>query len=374
MSDPPKSIPTINPDDHGAKVILCGALLISPVIMMSAIGIYNRIRAKTLLQVDSVLSLLGTILALVTYATFVHAKNLGFGRHTSVFDDSQLDAIRNTILSAIIMFFISQAFTTSAYNVMTKKTARSQRFIRNIEAFSGVIAVWALANAIVIAVSLAQEASPPVRMRPSLQFRSRSARLTESKYVFFIVSAVASMCITAVQLAAFMWIVWNTSARMPVKIRWSLSLGLFVPALTASIIMRLIITPTNLFTGDWTFTLVPTTLLFLIELFLSVMNLLAPSLPIFFDQTSTGGLYFRPDDNPRTTPYSSSAQRSRTDGSKSATRTKNTADNFTKDEENLIELRKVKHRFSASVSGVPEQGRTSFDSDAILVRRSVEVS
>lgn len=61
MSEPPNFIPTINPDDHGAKVILCGALLLSPVIMMSAIGIYNRIRAKTLLQVDSVLSLLGTV-------------------------------------------------------------------------------------------------------------------------------------------------------------------------------------------------------------------------------------------------------------------------------------------------------------------------
>lgn len=139
--------------------------------------------------------------------------------------------------------------------------------------------------------------------------------------------------------------------------------------------MRLVVLPRDLFANDWTFTLIPTTLLFLIELFLSVMNLLAPSLPVFFDQTSTGGLYFRPDDNPRTATYSSSAQRSRTGVSKNNTRVKNTMDDDVRDDDRSVELTKMNNAFSASARREQQQsGRTSFDSDAILVRRSIEVS
>jgi hypothetical protein len=57
----PLLIPKINPDDHSAKVVLCGALLLPPVTMMAALGIYNRVRSKTLLQVDSLVTLIGTV-------------------------------------------------------------------------------------------------------------------------------------------------------------------------------------------------------------------------------------------------------------------------------------------------------------------------
>lgn len=45
---------------------------------------------------------------------------------------------------------------------MARKTARSQKFARIINAFSAGIAVWALANIAVIIVSLVNKASPPV--------------------------------------------------------------------------------------------------------------------------------------------------------------------------------------------------------------------
>ena len=57
----PTFTPKINPDDHSAKVVLCGALILSPVTMMAALGVYNRVRSKTLLQVDSLVTLLGTV-------------------------------------------------------------------------------------------------------------------------------------------------------------------------------------------------------------------------------------------------------------------------------------------------------------------------
>lgn len=144
--------------------------------------------------------------------------------------------------------------------------------------------------------------------------------------------------------------------------------------LTTTIILRLVTLPTNIFKNNWTFTLVPTTLLFLVEVFLSVMNLLAPSLPVFFDQTSTGGLYFRPDDHRRNTTYSSSAQRSRTAASKPSTRTRNTMINTAKDGDEAVESVHMVNGFSASIGKEREVRRARLDSDAILVRKSVEVS
>ena len=57
----PVIVPKINPDDHSVKVVLCGALMLPPVTMMAALGVYNRIRSKTLLQIDSLVTLLGTV-------------------------------------------------------------------------------------------------------------------------------------------------------------------------------------------------------------------------------------------------------------------------------------------------------------------------
>jgi hypothetical protein len=62
-------------------------------------------------------------------------------------------------------------------------------------------------------------------------------------------------------------------------------------ACLSTVLTRLLTLSTSLFTDsdDWTFDSTPTALIFIIEILLSVMNLLAPSLPVFFDQTSTGG-------------------------------------------------------------------------------------
>ena len=53
--------PKINPDDHSAKIVLCGALMLPPVTMMAALSFYNRVRSKTLFQIDSLITLLGTV-------------------------------------------------------------------------------------------------------------------------------------------------------------------------------------------------------------------------------------------------------------------------------------------------------------------------
>lgn len=142
-----------------------------------------------------------------------------------------------------------------------------------------------------------------------------------------------------------------------------------------AIVLRLIVTPKDFFAGDWTFTSVNTALLFIIEMFLSVMNLLAPNLPIFFDKTSTGGLHFRPGDT-RKTAYSSSAGLSHYEDSSrgrfgSRVEGKGDKGNTRGDH---IQLTEIGHNFSASIRGEQERRHSSFDSDAILVRRSVDVS
>ena len=134
------------------------------------------------------------------------------------------------------------------------------------------------------------------------------------------------------QLFFFLWIVWSTHALLAVKIRWYIYIGLFMPyvhtsallqmtsrkgkenALTktrraclAAVISRLLILPANLFADDWTFALINAALLIIAEVLFSVMKLLAPSLPVLFDQDSTGGLHFVPGNTSRTAQFSSSS-------------------------------------------------------------------
>ena len=66
----PNFIPKINPDDHSANVVLCGALILPPVTMMTILSIYNRVRSKTLVQVDSLVNLIGIVYYVI--ATFHH--------------------------------------------------------------------------------------------------------------------------------------------------------------------------------------------------------------------------------------------------------------------------------------------------------------
>jgi len=46
-----------------------------------------------------------------------------------------------------------------------------------------------------------------------------------------------TICIWMGQLLSFLWIVWSTSARLPVKIRWSISIGLFIPYVRSTSIL-----------------------------------------------------------------------------------------------------------------------------------------
>jgi hypothetical protein len=112
------------------------------------------------------------------------------------------------------------------------------------------------------------------------------------------------------------------------------------------------------------------------------MNLLAPSLPVFFDQTSTGGLHYVPGDKtPRATQFSSSGQSQTGVRTGQDRRSKAGIDRRIRQDSDLAELSKAGgggFTFSTSIrrqdkDEEEERGRTSFDSDAILVRRSVDV-
>ncbi|GAB7330360.1 hypothetical protein MBLNU13_g01988t2 [Cladosporium sp. NU13] len=307
----PNFTPKINPDDHSAKVVLCGALMLPPVTMMTILSIYNRVRSKTLLQVDSLVTLIGIILAIGTYPTFVHATNLGFGKHTTVLTDAQLESVKHqTILAAMLLFFMAQGFVMMGYNMLARKTARSQRFFRGIDALSGIITVWTLANIVMVAICLPARSSPPTRR-----------------------------------------------------------------ACLAVVISRLLILPANLFADDWTFTSINTALAFIAEVLFSVMNLLAPSLPVFFDQTSTGGLHFVPGNTPRTTQFSSSgpSQKLGSVDERQIARAQKEREGARKQGNSTMEFSNTNNLCSTSIRRDEDLGKTSFDSDTILVRRSVEI-
>ena len=139
-------------------------------------------------------------------------------------------------------------------------------------------------------------------------------------------------------------------------------------------VTRLAILPPDLFADDWTFTSINLILAFICEILFSVMNLLAPSLPVFFDQTSTGGLHYVPGDKtPRTTQFSSFGLSQTGVRTGQNTRVKSGIDSRVKEDFDLAEMSKAGGMFSTSIRRQEERGRTSFDSDAILVRRSVDI-
>jgi hypothetical protein len=141
------------------------------------------------------------------------------------------------------------------------------------------------------------------------------------------------------------------------------------------VISRLLILPTNLFADDWTFASINTALVFIAEVLFSVMNLLAPSLPVFFDQTSTGGLHFVPGNTPRTTQFSSSgpSQKLGSVDERQITRAQKVRERARKQGNGTMEFPNTNNLCSTSIRRDEDLRETSFDSDTILVRRSVEI-
>jgi len=78
---------------------------------------------------------------------------------------------------------------------------------------------------------------------------------------------------------------------------------------------------------------------------------------------------------PRTTQFTSSGHSQTAGGARSdhGPRAKSDIDSRIREENDLAELSKVGSIFSTSIRRQEERGRTSFDSDAILVRRSVDI-
>jgi hypothetical protein len=148
-------------------------------------------------------------------------------------------------------------------------------------------------------------------------------------------------------------------------------------ACLAAVLTRLFILLTSLFAedNDWTFTSIPTALIFIIEILLSVMNLLAPSLPVFFDQTSTGGLHFVPGNTPRTTQFSASgpSQKLGSVDERQSTRAQRKMDSVAPQGTRTMDFSKANNLCSTSIRRDEDLRETSFDSDTILVRRLVDV-
>jgi hypothetical protein len=54
-----------------------------------------------------------------------------------------------------------------AYNVLIRKTARSKRFFRSVDALSAVLVIWFLTNLVLAGMSLSAQSSPLVGLRLS---------------------------------------------------------------------------------------------------------------------------------------------------------------------------------------------------------------
>lgn len=65
-------------------------------------------------------------------------------------------------MAAILLFFTAQGFVMMGYNMLARKTARSQRFFHGIDISSGIVVLWTLANIVVVVTCLPTRSSPPV--------------------------------------------------------------------------------------------------------------------------------------------------------------------------------------------------------------------
>lgn len=302
------------------------------------------------------------------------------------------------MLAAILLFFVSQSFVMAAYNVLIRKTARSQRFFRSVDALSAVLAVWSVGNMVLAGMSLSAQASPPVDFR---LFRHLSLgnkltcavlvhgrfRRTHNLLVHRTAVVLPVDCLEHVRTVAsqdpLVNLYWDLHTVCSVLRRAHRSeVGADCPreiltkrsACLGAIITRLTISPADLFAKDWTLASINVVLTLTCEVFFSVMNLLAPSLPVFFDQTSTGSLHYVPGNNwSRTTPSSGRSQTAGGIGTRQSTRVEPDFNSNARQANDLAELSKMRTTFSTSIHRQEESKRTSFDSDAILVRRSVEI-
>lgn len=135
------------------------------------------------------------------------------------------------------------------------------------------------------------------------------------------------------------------------------------PSITA-IVVRLAHMPVDLFETDWTFHNVLNAMLFLIELNMFTLVVLAPNLPVFFQKTSTGGLHFVPAQSRMTGGTSGSGK---TGGSYalSARRGK---------DEGALDSGKEDYIAKVACNSLKEATkRASFDSNVNLIRRSAEL-
>lgn len=81
------------------------------------------------------------------------------------------------MLTAILLFYMSKGLVMLAYNMLARKTARSQRFFRGVDILSAVITIWSLANIVVVAMSMYQGSSPPVSTRDLSTIYAAAANL-----------------------------------------------------------------------------------------------------------------------------------------------------------------------------------------------------
>lgn len=142
-----------------------------------------------------------------------------------------------------------------------------------------------------------------------------------------------------------------------------------------AISIRLAFTPKDYFNADWTFNDILPGMLFQIELNLVTMTVLAPNLPVFFQKTSTGGVYFLPGEaigGSRSGTNPSNSVAAKVDcyalSNKTGHSTRVDGGVYTSKGDGIITSRATR-----GGEGRHLERRASFNSHVILMRRSVEV-
>ncbi|TKA41915.1 hypothetical protein B0A54_06596 [Friedmanniomyces endolithicus] len=257
----------ITASDHGAKLVLGGALMLAYTVLLLVVRLHSRWPWNSSLRREDFLLLGATVASIGYTAAICISINHGLGQHIDLIAISEQQKIKTALLVSCVFFFVAEGLALVSYGMFIQSLAadRTHRLASTLG--HGCATVWSLVGAIAALVATVE-------------------RIPPSKVTWITLG-----CIEAILLVLWFLLssrmVWTAQMHWWRKLKASMwfSLGLI---LVGFITARLYYTPNQLFSSDFTFNALDLFVLLTIEMHLMIMNAAYPNLLAFLSKTSTG--------------------------------------------------------------------------------------
>ncbi|KAK0946296.1 hypothetical protein LTR48_002425 [Friedmanniomyces endolithicus] len=276
----------ITASDHGAKLVLGGALMLAYTVLLLVVRLHSRWPWNSSLRREDFLLLGATVASIGYTAAICISINHGLGQHIDLIAISEQQKIKTALLVSCVFFFVAEGLAIVSYGMFIQSLAadRTHRLASTLG--HGCATVWSLAGAIAALVATAERIPPSVSQQDYLEAQWTTPLTHEQKVTWITLG-----CIEAILLVLWFLLssrmVWTAQMHWWRKLKASMwfSLGLI---LVGFITARLYYTPNQLFSSDFTFNALDLFVLLTIEMHLMIMNAAYPNLLAFLSKTGTG--------------------------------------------------------------------------------------